>query len=106
MCNGRLESIEQQSGVVPYKIGSEIFEKCFILVDGIYPEYGRFAKGYKQPITENEKKYTKWQEGARKEIERAFAILQSKFQFVCRPILLHNINHICKRMGTCIKKRK
>ena len=47
MCKRRLENIEQQSGVVPYKIGNETFEICFILVDDIYPEYGRFAKGYK-----------------------------------------------------------
>ena len=46
MCNRRLEN--------------ETFDRCFMLVDGIYPEYGRFTKGYKHPITESERKYTKW----------------------------------------------
>ena len=74
----------------------------FILVDGIYPEFTRFVKGISQPIDEKEKRFTKWQESARKDIERAFGVLQQKFQFVAQPILLLDIIEIGRRVRTCL----
>lgn len=59
-------------------------------------------KGFKEPILISETHFTKWQEVARKEIERAFGVLQGKFQFTARPIHLFKMNDICLRMATCI----
>jgi hypothetical protein len=73
LLNGSFDKLEMETEVVPYQIGHETFQKLFILVDGIYPQYSRFVKGVKQPITYEETKYTAWQEGARKDVERAFA---------------------------------
>jgi Plant transposon protein len=52
------------------------------MVDGIYPELSRFVKNISVPLTEKHKKYSKWQELARKSVERAFGILQRKFMIV------------------------
>ena len=82
MCNGGLKLIGQEACVVPYMIGNDSFDKIFKLVDGIYIVYGRFGKGYKQPITESERNYAKWQEGASKEIECAFGIFQNEYLFI------------------------
>jgi Plant transposon protein len=35
--------------------------------------------------------YTAWQEGSRKEIERAFGVLKAKWQCLARP-MMHQIN--------------
>ena len=41
------------------------------------------------PLTNEEKRYTAWQEAARKHIERAFGVLQCRFQVMARPFLGH-----------------
>jgi len=102
LLDGTFEKLEEEAGVVPFTIGSYQFNKCFVLVDGIYPRYARFIRGISEPWGEKEKRFTQWQEGARKDIERAFGVLQSKFQFVARPIHLFKVDDISKRIGTCI----
>lgn len=42
MTNGRMERLEKS--FVPFKVGTESFQKLYFLVDGIYPEYSRFVK--------------------------------------------------------------
>jgi hypothetical protein len=53
----------------------------------------------KEPITQKESIMTAWQEGARKDIETAFGSLQSKFQWIARPINLHNLTDISNRVA-------
>ena len=48
----------------------------------------------KEPATEDEKTFTEWQEAARKDIERAFGVLQGKFQALATPILLMDLQII------------
>jgi len=93
---------EVEADVVPYKIGDEKFNKLFVLADGIYPDYSRFVKSMKEPVTEEEKLMTLWQESKRKDVERAFGILQIKWQWIARPILLLELGDISKRVGTCM----
>ena len=100
--NGKMENLENMAAVVPFQINGEKFDKTFVLVDGIYPRYSRFVKGIKEPLTNQEVRYTAWQEGARKDIERAFGVLKGKFQFVARPILMMNRLQIAKRIATCM----
>ena len=94
--------LERESEVVPFTIAGEEFHKTFVLCDGIYPPYSRFVKGFKHPVDDVESKYTEWQESARKDIERAFGVLQSKFQWICRPIHLFHTNDIANRVATCM----
>ena len=100
LVDGTFNEIENE--VVPFYIANEDFNKVFVLCDGIYPQYSRFVKSFAQPITRREKTYAGWQEACRKDIERAFGVLQCKFQFIARPILLHKLKHICKRVATCM----
>ncbi len=100
--SGEFEQVEKASKTVPYKVHKEEFNQLFFLCDGIYPSYSRFIKGYKEPTTELEKSFTEWQESARKDIERAFGVLQAKFQWIARPIHLHKLNDISNRVGTCL----
>ena len=90
--SGEMAKLETE--VVPFQIGSEEFNQLYLLVDGIYPSFSRFVKGYKEPIGEFEKALTTWQESARKDIERAFGVLQLKFQCVARPIKLRALKRI------------
>jgi hypothetical protein len=56
---------------------------CF--ADGIYLEWATFVKSIKAPQMEKHKLYALNQEGCRKDIKRAFGVLQSRFNIVCRP---------------------
>lgn len=91
--------IELEKDVVPYSIMDQQFNHCFMLVDGIYPPYSRFVRSIPEPIGRREKKFSEWQESARKDIERAFGVFQAKFQIIHRPILLHNLDQIAAKVA-------
>jgi hypothetical protein len=53
-------------------------------------------------LTEPERRYTAWQEAARKDIERAFGVLQSRFQVLARPFLGHSLKKISNIVSACL----
>jgi hypothetical protein len=77
--------------LVPFEVAGNMFHRLFVLVDGIYPPYSRVVKGIQLPLTDAEKRNTAWQEASRKDIERAFGVLQSGFQVMVRPFLGHSL---------------
>ena len=48
----------------------------------------------KEPVTEDKKTFTEWQEAIRKDIERAFGNLQGGFQALATPIVLMDLSII------------
>ena len=102
LTDGSFHATEVASGVVPFKVGEQRFDRMFILVDGIYPRYSRFVKCMKEPITDREKSFTGWQESARKDIERAFGVLQGKFQVMARPLMHMDMSLIASRVQACV----
>jgi Plant transposon protein len=50
--NGTFAKLESEAGTVPFVIDSQQFIRMFFLVDGIYPKYSRFVRGFKEAITE------------------------------------------------------
>ena len=75
------EEKELSSGVVPFSIAGEQFNKMFVLVDAIDMNFSTFVKGIKTSLTRNETRFTTWQEAARKDIERAFGNLKIMWIF-------------------------
>ena len=102
LIDGTFAEIERRSGTVPFSIGGDQFSKLFFLVDGIYPRYSRFVKAVKQPITAEEKQFTLFQELARKDIERAFGVLQVKFKAVANPIHFFDMSEISNMVSACL----
>jgi Plant transposon protein len=72
------------------------------LVNGIYPNIACFVKTLSVLLRTIQKKYVKWQESKRKSIERAFGVLQRKFQILTRPVELWYHEDICEVVGACI----
>lgn len=52
---------------------------AYFLVDGIYPPSAIFVPPIHDADEASELRFTKRQEGQRKDIERAFGVLQSRF---------------------------
>ena len=75
MENGTMHRVEFELNGKPYTLP-------YWLADGIYPNYPVFAKSIKDPITAAKKFYAKMQESIRKDIERAFGVLQARFAIV------------------------
>jgi hypothetical protein len=55
------------------------------LADGIYPTWATFVKSYNNPQGNKRVHFTKAQEAVRKDVERAFGILQARFAMVRGP---------------------
>ena len=93
---------ELESAVVPYKINDKEFHKMYLLVDGIYPKFSRFVKTIPYPTTEAERKFSAWQEAARKDIERAFGVLQQMWQCIGRPFHQLTLKSIAIKVSCCM----
>jgi Plant transposon protein len=102
LVDGEMDGAAHAAGAAPFTIAGEQFDLLYALVDGIYPRYSRFVQGIKSPIGLRQQQFTGWQEGARKDIERAFGVLKGQFQFVERPIHLHSLIDIGNRMTACL----
>jgi hypothetical protein len=85
-----------------FEINGTVFEQLWIMVDGIYPEISRFVKNVLEPLTDNHKYYSKWQESCRKSVERAFGILQRKFHILVHDIELFYEQDIRYVVEACI----
>lgn len=58
---------------------------CYLLCDGIYPDWSIFMKTISEPQGRKRQLYAKMQEAVRKDVERCFGILQSRFAIVRNP---------------------
>ncbi|GKA53864.1 ALP1-like protein [Tanacetum coccineum] len=58
--------------VAPFECNGVTFEKGCYLADGIYPQWASFVKSFTVASSEKNILYKRKQEGARKDIERAF----------------------------------
>lgn len=68
----------------PFVIGNCEFSRLWLMVDGIYPELARFVKTIQEPVGQRKTRYAAWQEACRKDIERAFGVLQCKFHILTK----------------------
>jgi hypothetical protein len=102
MTNGTFSQLEEEAGVIPFLIQGEPFRRTYFLVDGIYPRYSRFVKAVREPITDQEKMFTGWQESARKDIERAFGVLQGRFKAMAYPIHFLDQDCIYAMVACCL----
>lgn len=100
--DGSFSKLETESMAVWYKIGSWMFHKAFMLVDGIYPHYSRFMKEIKQPIGEKESDFNKWQVSTQTYIERAFGILKCLLQYIERPISVQKQSILLWQVQKCL----
>lgn len=84
------------------RIGNKTINKLFVLVDGIYPDLSRFVKTVDEAIGRRFKRFAGWQESARKDIERAFGVIQRKFHVLVKPMELWHTRDITSVVYCCI----
>ena len=107
-------AVRGESPAVNFVVNNNIHNTGYWMADGIYPTYACFVKSFSRPATRMQKMFAVAHEAKRKDIERAFGILQARFHILtsgCRLwdrlamktviatcVILHNliIDHQCK----------
>ncbi|KAI7951256.1 hypothetical protein MJO28_006940 [Puccinia striiformis f. sp. tritici] len=85
-----------------YTVNGTSYNHRYYLADGIYPDWTTLIKTILQPQGLQQKYFAKMQEAARKDVERAFGVLQAQFAIVARPGLSWSHCKMQKVMRTCI----
>ena len=78
------------------------YNMAYYLADGIYPSYSSFVKSISLPQSEPYKLFVQRQEGCRKDIERAFGVLQARFKIISEPGRMWDIADLAIIMRSCI----
>ncbi|GJV29373.1 ALP1-like protein isoform X1, partial [Tanacetum coccineum] len=88
--------------VVPYDVNGVTFEKGYYLADGIYPQWAAFVKSFTVARDERNAVFKRRQESARKDVERAFGVLQGRWHIIAQPARAWTVNKLRRIMYTCI----
>ena len=87
---------------INYTINEHEYTMGYYLADGIYPNWSTFVKTIPMPLGEKRKYFAKKQESARKDVERAFGVLQSRFAIVRGPVRYWDEETLANIMKACI----
>ena len=87
---------------MPFIVNETQYEFPYFLADGIYPNHAIFVKAYPYPEDERRKMFTKFQESARKDVERAFGAIKKKWQIIKRPMRYWDKDKITEIATACV----
>ncbi|KAK3218595.1 hypothetical protein Dsin_012565 [Dipteronia sinensis] len=85
-----------------FEVKCHHYNMGYYLSNGIYPQYATLMQTISQPSSIKEKIFAKHQEAARKDVERPFGVLQSRWHIVKRPARMWTARDLRKIMKTCI----
>jgi hypothetical protein len=93
---------EGRAPPVNYSINGHDYTMGYYLADGIYPSWATFVKTIHAPQGNKRKNFAAAQESARKDVERAFGVLQARFAIVRGPARLYQLELLKDIMMACI----
>ena len=71
--------LANKSPRAPYMVNERRYEQGYYLADGIYPQWSTFVKSFSATTDDKHSYFKRKQESARKDIERAFGVLQGRW---------------------------
>ncbi|XP_071740274.1 uncharacterized protein [Rutidosis leptorrhynchoides] len=86
----------------PFELNGHEYSKGYYLADGIYPNWATLVKGYSCPTEEPTIKFTRFQDSARKDIERATGVLQGRFHIIHIASRSMSVNRMRRVMECCL----
>ncbi|XP_065623247.1 uncharacterized protein LOC136064850 [Quercus suber] len=87
---------------VNYSINGHEYTMGYYLADGIYPKWSTFVKTIPSPRGHKNKLFAKAQEANRKDVERAFGVLQARFAIVRGPARFFYSETLQDIMKACV----
>nr|XP_043639666.1 uncharacterized protein LOC122610771 [Erigeron canadensis] len=94
--------LQDRAPKVEFSVNGEQFTKGYYLADGIYPEWATLVKSFKCPMDPKTTKFKRYQEAARKDVERAFEVLQGCWQIIEQYARSYSTNKIKQIMLCCV----
>ncbi|XP_026460046.1 protein ALP1-like [Papaver somniferum] len=85
-----------------YTVNGNIYDMGYYLSDGIYPPYATLMQTISDGTTRKERFFAKRQEAVRKDVERAFGVLQSRWHIIKGPARMWRVKDLGNIMKTCI----
>jgi hypothetical protein len=80
--------VKGEAPYVTYIVNGHNYDMGYYLADGIYPPWSTFVKTIKAPANLKDKNFVAAQESQRKDVERAFGVLQARFAIIRNPARL------------------
>jgi hypothetical protein len=74
--------LQGRAHAIEFAVNGTTYNMCYYLTDGIYPEWAAFVKTISRPKLAKHIKYAVLQESARKDVERAFGVLQKRWAII------------------------
>nr|VDD14107.1 unnamed protein product [Brassica oleracea] len=96
------EILQGRAPKVKFKVNNHTYRMAYYLTDGIYPNWATFIQSIPLPQGPKAELFAERQESTRKDVERTFGVLQSRFAIVKNPALLWDKEKIGKIMRTCV----
>ncbi|XP_030939981.1 putative nuclease HARBI1 [Quercus lobata] len=87
---------------VNYSINGHEYKMGYYLADGIYPKWSTFVKTIPYPREQKKKLFAQAQEANRKDVERAFGVLQARFAIVRGPARFFHAETLQDIMKACV----
>ncbi|XP_052143087.1 uncharacterized protein LOC127762654 [Oryza glaberrima] len=85
-----------------FMVNGKKYTMGYYLADGIYPSWATFVKTISNPQGNKRIHYAKVQEGVRKDVERAFGVLQARFAMVRGPARFWDTETLWYIMTACV----
>nr|GEX76217.1 hypothetical protein [Tanacetum cinerariifolium] len=85
--------------VVSYVVNRVEYHNEYYLADGIYPEWASFVKSFTVATDPKHTYFKQRQESARKDVERAFGVLQGRWGLIQQPARAYEVNTLRRIMG-------
>src|ERR1041385_8819949 len=93
---------EGHSPEVNFEVNGYQYNKGYYLADGIYPQWSTLVKTISNPQGEKRARFAQAQESARKDVEGAFGVLQSRWATVRHPARTWSSNKMWEVMTACV----
>eukprot|EP00918_Siedleckia_nematoides_P042379 GHVU01092383.1.p1 GENE.GHVU01092383.1~~GHVU01092383.1.p1 ORF type:complete len:448 (-),score=38.68 GHVU01092383.1:79-1422(-) len=87
---------------IEYTVNGNRYDTGYLLSDGIYPQLSILIKAYRQPTTPQETHFNRRVGSVRKDVERAFGVMQGQWHIVKYPARVAGVEHMVWIMQTCI----
>ncbi|CAO2183307.1 unnamed protein product [Urochloa humidicola] len=96
------EVLQGRAPEVQFMVNGNEYNMGYYLTDGIYPEWATFVKSVPRPLSAKDKLFAQKQEGARKDVECAFGVLQARFAILRNPARMWQCETLSQIMYACI----